>query len=508
MKIRRIEIHNYRGIEERAVDVSPHGAIAKGRNGGGKTTLLKAVHAALLARDVGPDAIRHGADRAEILVDTDDVSVRRVITAKGQRLDVQRDGMAAKSPQTFLTELLGTSSLDPMDLLTLRGKERRAKVLSALPVTVTVEQLRQWVPTLKEDYDCSGHGLEVIGKLRAQAYERRTEANKTAKTARDEANRAVAAVGAPVDGAPSLADTQAVLARCEAAKARLEARADEARKAEARTADIRTRVARLRADAKATLAAIEREVPAFELDAAKLKLSEATEARKAAEEALRKAIAAEESASDDLADLEDQARQHQSAFNKAKALETQAAELESAISAAAVPAPEQAELDAAAQALAQARAALDQAQAAEAWRTRKAKADECLAKATEAEAEADRLDAMVHALTNDAPAALLAASDGIPGLSLDGDEILLDGVRLDALCGAEQVRFCVEVARRANSKSRILVVDGLERLDPEQFDVFVREATRDDYQLLATRVDRGDVVIEAIEPELEAAAAE
>ena len=65
----------------------------------------------------------------------------------------------------------------------------------------------------------------------------------------------------------------------------------------------------------------------------------------------------------------------------------------------------------------------------------------------------------MRSLTEQAPAELLAQCDGIPGLSLDGDDILLDGVRLDSLCGAEQVRFCVEVARRANAKSKILVVD-------------------------------------------------
>jgi len=124
------------------------------------------------------------------------------------------------------------------------------------------------------------------------------------------------------------------------------------------------------------------------------------------------------------------------------------------------------------------------------------------------EAEAADLDETVKRLTKDAPADLLRTCEGIPGLALEGDEVKLDGKSLDMLCGAEQMRFAVELARRANEKIKILVVDGLERLDPELMDVFVAEATRDGWQLLATRVDRGDVVIEALARDDEAKAAD
>ena len=85
--------------------------------------------------------------------------------------------------------------------------------------------------------------------------------------------------------------------------------------------------------------------------------------------------------------------------------------------------------------------------------------------------------------------------------------MLLDGVKLDGLCGREQITFAVEVARRANVKSKILVCDGLERVDPEQFETFVKEATRGGYQLIGTRVAAGDVVVEAIETDEEEVAA-
>ncbi len=124
------------------------------------------------------------------------------------------------------------------------------------------------------------------------------------------------------------------------------------------------------------------------------------------------------------------------------------------------------------------------------------------------EGEAAELDTTVKKLANAAPSELLAEAQGIPGLSIDGDEIMLDGKRLDALSGAEQLRFAVEIARRANAKSRILIVDGLERLDPDQMEAFVAMATADGWQLLGTRVSRGDLVIEAIEADEQSKAAE
>ena len=62
------------------------------------------------------------------------------------------------------------------------------------------------------------------------------------------------------------------------------------------------------------------------------------------------------------------------------------------------------------------------------------------------------------------------------------------------------MRFAVRLAKRANAKSKILIVDGLERLDAVHGVEFVKEATTDGWQLFATRVADGELVVEAIEP--------
>ena len=108
---------------------------------------------------------------------------------------------------------------------------------------------------------------------------------------------------------------------------------------------------------------------------------------------------------------------------------------------------------------------------------------------------AEQLDVAVRRLTAEAPAELLARSNGIRGLTLEGDQVLLDGKRLSALSGSEQMRLCVEIAKRANkgSAGRFLVVDKLEAIDLDERAAFVREVRKGGWQLIATLVDRGDV---------------
>lgn len=514
MKIKRIEIRNYRGIQERSIDVAASGAIARGRNGAGKSTILRSIKAALMAQDVHADAIRQGADRAEILVDLGDMTVKRVITANTSTVTIEQGEFTVKKPQSFLTDLLGTSSLDPMDLLTLKGKDRQQKVLDALPVTVTVEQLRAWWPKCPDNYPCEGHGLQVIARVRKSAYDKRTEINRMVKDAKAEADRLTQeasrlAQGAPAEE-PNLDDLTTASEAAKATLVSLKARADQAAGQTRKTEAQRTKVNGLRAKAVGIRVGIVRADQAV-IDQLNAQIA-TVEERIAALRAELARLEAEErgliAQVDPLTTVNTLADEQERA---AVDLDRQADELETALAQAAVDPVSAEELEMARRGEEQARADLESARKAKEAYARRAEAGVAAEKARAShesiKIEADRLDGIVKALTDDAPAALLASCDGIAGLTLDGDEVLFNGIRLDTLCGAEQVQVCVEIARRLNKKSKVLVVDGLERLDPEQLEVFVHAATRDGYQLIATRVDRGDIVIEAIEPDPVAAEA-
>lgn len=507
--ITRLRITNFRGIAALEHDVPRNGVVAKGSNGKGKTSILKAIRAALAGNDIGPDAIRNGADKAEILVDLDNVQVRRAITKKGGGLMVTQDlgggvrGTIA-SPQAYLTNLLGTAPLDPLDLFLAKPKDRRSKILAALPVTVTEQQLRAWVPELPDGFDCSGHGLEVLERLRKAHYDARTEANAAAKKAKADADRAEAMAGDLAKHWQGVATSKehAVSAQWEATRTLtdLEGRETEAIASEERSAKSRARVSDLRERAKREVEGMS-DVPADEVRAA----MGTAETLRLEVERIEKQLAGarDKHAKADLVVTQLQARAEQvkAAKRRRAELNEQAEELEAAIAEAAVARPTTEEIGAARVALEAAKQLVNESVKAQGAIDARTSADELAKAADEAARRANRLDDIVTTLANDAPAALLAGSDGIPGLSLEGEDIMLDGVSLEALSGAEQLRFAVEIARRANARSKILVVDGLERLDPDQYDAFVKYATAGDYQLIASRVDKGEIVLEAIEAE-------
>ncbi len=510
MKITRIRLKNYRGLEALDVAVPPAGVIARGGNARGKTTFLKAIKSALEASDVGSDAIRLGTKRADILVDFDDMTVKRAITEKASTLTVERGGMAPKKPTAFLRELLGGTSLDPLELYLAKPKERRALILAALPCTVTREQLKKYAPDLEDGFDTSGHGLEVVERARKFYYDERTavnrevdDAKRTAERLEAEATTAAAAVSAgPVF---LIEDARQHLAAAERELAMLESRKAEAEASEKRVAGQRDRIVSLREEAEVAAKTAGEMIDTTELDDL---VEEASDAVRVLEELLASSRVALAQLKDRLAEANAANERCSRSAARAADLKTQADAIATTIAAATSTPPAEEEIVTARKKIAEAKAAVERA-AQQAEALAKVEAAEAAKKtAVSLASEADELDATVKRLANDAPSDLLAAAKGIPGLSLAGDEVLLEGKSLDALSGAEQLKFAVEIARRANTKTKILVCDGLERLDTEQLEAFVAHATRGDWQLLGTLVTGGELVFAAIEPEATSAAAE
>ena len=509
MKITRLKITNYRGIAALEASIPPAGAILAGKNRAGKTSVLRAIRAALAAQDIGPDAVRLDAKNAEIIIDLDAVTVRRAITGRGSTLSVtNRDGDKKASPQGFLNDLLGGSPLDPLNLFLAPKKERRSLILAALPVRVTLEQLRAWAPDLGAEHVFDGHGLEVLARVRTLYYDRRTKANAEARAAGEalarlsDAARSQAAE-VPAGASEDLAGAAEATAWASAALFALQVQDNEAKCAVERTKGARERVAKLRASAEAERSAAPADAAAEVAAAAKARFDVARAREAELSEQLKAAENERDLAETAIAHFEEVITRRTMQLGRAAELERQAADLETVAALASVQPVAPSALEAASEALARAQEderAVGTARAAAAGR---AQAEQAAANARRAEAEAERLDKIVRALTDEAPAALLksAASIPIPGLAIDGDDVLLDGKRLDALSGSEQMRFAVEVARRLNAKSKILVCDGLERLDPEQIEQFVAFATADGFQLLASRVAAGELILESLEIE-------
>lgn len=118
------------------------------------------------------------------------------------------------------------------------------------------------------------------------------------------------------------------------------------------------------------------------------------------------------------------------------------------------------------------------------------RADEVRAELDAALGEAEKLDMIVKRLTKEVPEDLIKKAQlPVDGLSISGDDILVNGVSIDNLSSSEQIRFGLQIARALNGEFKVLCVDGLELLDREAFTFFLNEIKDDDFQYFVTRVD-------------------
>jgi hypothetical protein len=536
--ISRIKATNCFSFAEFAVDIPPGGAIVEGGNAEGKTSILKIVRAALVEKGATPDMIRKGSTKGEILVCVDNHFVQRVMTLGEKFKTTLRvtdgAGKVVPEPAAFLKNLLGLSPLDPIELFMERDKgKRRAKILSAIPCTVTAEQLAAWVPSgmnlipvLGQGSDgcadLSGHGLEVVERVRKALYAQRTEANRLAKERQAATDQAIAKEGAAYDAlsafrienalpemALDLSHAQRAVEEAKRAQVALDEQQKAAEQSAKGQAKTREKIDELQRKASDKRANAPLAPTAEQFEAARQGEQEATDALVPAQalvdeleqklvqarqdlETKKNALVYAKSAWEALSAQEQRA---EAAVDEIESIEGQAIGLEQALGSLPI-APNEAQFSHAERRIVAASAAVEYAKKSAELATLADAVDKARALLRGAYEDAAALDKAVKALADDAPAALLAAADGISGLSIDGDDVFLDGVSLDQLCGQEQLFFAVEIARRLNAKSKLICVDGLEALDRKHRMAFIERATKGGYQLIATRVieDGGDPV--------------
>lgn len=102
--------------------------IIGGKNAQGKTSCISAIAMALGgAKEIPLEPVRHGARKAEIIVDLGEIVVLRSFTAKGTELVVKaKDGKIFPSPQKMLDELCARISFDPLEFSRLEPKKQDA----------------------------------------------------------------------------------------------------------------------------------------------------------------------------------------------------------------------------------------------------------------------------------------------------------------------------------------------------------------------------------------------
>jgi hypothetical protein len=183
MKISKVKINNIMSVDQ--LEVNPGQiTVVRGQNAQGKTAVLEAVRHVFRG---GTDAsiLRQGEEEAEVcLVFDNGLQIERSIDAAGKSKVKVRDkvGRIAK-PQTFINELIKGLALNPVDFLVAKKADRAKIMIESLSVELTVDQLIKatglpQATIIPEGLD-GPHGLSFIDELHQALYDQRTDTNRS-----------------------------------------------------------------------------------------------------------------------------------------------------------------------------------------------------------------------------------------------------------------------------------------------------------------------------------------
>ena len=161
-RIVRLTAENIKRLK--AVSVTPDGkAVIRvgGRNAQGKTSLMDCIAYALCGASAAPaEPVRRGEKKAQIILETDDLTVtRRFTAAGGTSLEVtNKEGLKYSGPQGVLDKLVSTLAFDPLAFCRADKKAQFAQLQELL-----------------------GIDTATVDVKRAEAFARRTQKNRDVK---------------------------------------------------------------------------------------------------------------------------------------------------------------------------------------------------------------------------------------------------------------------------------------------------------------------------------------
>jgi DNA repair ATPase RecN len=439
-KIAKLKIRNWRGIEAMDIVAGEINLFA-GENAQGKTGVLDAIAAAAVGK-CPPQAVRHDAERAEILLELDDgVEIHRKIPVKGkQTVVVKKDNATLQSPQAFLDSLFSSEGLDPIGFI--QSKDRQKKLLEALPVTTDPAEVLELlegcgltqadVKGLRTD---SAHAFEVFEAVAKMLTGDRKGVNAKVKQATQWIKQERADLEGAADPSEEIAELTGQLAEVKAAagqRAEKTARLENLQAKRSGTAEALEAAHQRVADLEAQLAEADTEIE--QLDAM-FKAAEENDHGAAGDAKQLAEMQAQ------LAELLESKGAWDESQRRVGAIEVKEADLET----------------------------LKVRQAA--------------------------LNKGVKLFTKEAPAKALARTPlPVDGLEYKDGAFYVNNIHLDQLCGAETVRVAVQFTlQRVMVKGlHVVCVDGIERLGDKQREQFFSELAEAGVQVWATEVDHGN----------------
>lgn len=457
MKITKLAISNYLGIKSFVLSDLGQLNFIRGRNGAGKTGVLKAITDAIKSAGVDGSLIRIGEDEASILIELNNsIRIERTLTEGGNSVDVTVGGAPVARPQSFLNSLISPYIFNPVAFFLAAKAERVRLLLQALPISVDAESIDALLfpdkaarqPIDYSKFDFSKHGLVVVGEIAEYVYDWRTGVNR-------DVDRLKKTIEQDRRDLPEVVDAKRfdgfVLTEAVAEVA-----------AAAKSAETLNQLS-------AALTAAEDKVKALETRAVEINA--------------------------EIIELERSLAQKREAYSKitsedigfAKMSEKEALSQLRAFQSAPVP-------DVAAT-----QKLIDDYESFQAVKVKFDDIERRRASMAKSEAVAGDLDAIHKRLKKDIPAELLRRLGKVVGdIEIVNDDLLVNGKNIDNLSTSEQLRIAVEIARLLDAKLKVICIDRYESLDPEAKANLQTIIEGDGFEYFITEVTSGDLHVEKV----------
>lgn len=181
MKIKRLEIKNWLGLSEFAIDPGKINFLT-GRKGSGKSSVIEALEKVFTNKNNRTEVVRHGETESTIFVETDtglEVD-RRVRTDKADYLKVKKPGETVPSTENFLKKLINGDIFRPLEFIKKTPEEQAKIILNMLDIPWTTQDIEKWfaeLPTVNYE----AHILQVLKQIENLYFTERETINREIK---------------------------------------------------------------------------------------------------------------------------------------------------------------------------------------------------------------------------------------------------------------------------------------------------------------------------------------
>ena len=178
MRIKRLEIKNYIGISEFAMDLGKINWLS-GHTGCGKTTIVESLEKGFTNKSRRTEVIRHGEDESRIFIQSDDglEIERKIRTDKGDYLRVRKQGQNVPSTQGFLNKLISGEVFRPLEFVKKSPDEQAKIILNMLEIPWSTNDIQIWFGELP-GVNYEAHILQVLKQIENLYYTQRESINR------------------------------------------------------------------------------------------------------------------------------------------------------------------------------------------------------------------------------------------------------------------------------------------------------------------------------------------